>query len=112
MLWLGTLIGIVVRTPDAVMGIAFLFVFPLTFISNVFVPAAGLPAALRAVAEWNPVSVLVAAVRSLFGNPTATPHDASWPLQHPVTSATLWCLALLAIVVPLTLARFRARTRG
>jgi ABC-2 type transport system permease protein len=112
MLWLGTLIGITVRAPDAVMGIGFLVVFPLTFISIAFVPAGGLPGALRTFAEYNPVSAVVAAVRDLFGNPDGLPSGVAWPLQHPVLSATLWCLVLLAIVVPLTLARFRARTTG
>ena len=62
----------------------FLIVFPLTFLSNAFVPADGLPDGLRQIAEWNPVSVMVAAVRTLFGNPTALPADAAWPLAHPV----------------------------
>jgi ABC-2 type transport system permease protein len=49
----------------------------LTFPSNAFVPAG---------AEWNPVSALVAGVRTLFGNPTALPENAAWPLQHRVLS--------------------------
>jgi ABC-2 type transport system permease protein len=112
MLWIGTLIGVVVRSPDAVMGIAFLFIFPLTFLSNVFVPAGGLPDGLRTVAEWNPVSVMVAAVRTLFGNPTALPAHAAWPLAHPVVSSLVACAALLAAAMPLTLWRFRVRTTG
>ena len=110
MIWLGTLIGLVVRSPDAVMGIAFTVVFPMTFLANAFVPVTGLPDGLRTVAEWNPVSAMVAAVRTLFGNPTAIPGDAAWPLQHPVPSALAWCAVLLALTVPLTLRRFRART--
>ncbi len=66
----------------------------------------------RAVAEWNPVSVMVAAVRTLFGNPTALPADAAWPLAHPVVSSLIACATLLAIAVPLTLWRFRVRTTG
>jgi ABC transporter DrrB family efflux protein len=112
MVWVGTLIGVSVRSPDAVMGIAFIFVFPLTFLSNAFVPAGGLPDGLRAVAEWNPVSVIVAAVRELFGNPTALPPDAAWPLAHPVVSSLIACALLLAVAVPLTLWRFRVRTTG
>jgi ABC-2 type transport system permease protein len=112
MLWLGTFVGLTARSPDAVMGIAFLVVFPLTFLSNAFVPAAGLPGVLQTIAEWNPVSALAAAVRTLFGNPVATPHDAGWALEHPVLSATLWCVVLLAIFVPLTMSRFRAKTAG
>ena len=112
MVLIGTLVGLVVRSPDAVMGIAFIFVFPLTFLSNAFVPAAGLPATLQTVAEWNPFSAVAAAVRTLFGNPTAVPADPSWPLSHPVLSGTLWCLVILAVAVPLTVSRFRVRTTG
>jgi ABC-2 type transport system permease protein len=43
MLWLGTLIGVIARSPDVVQGIAFLVIFPLTFVASTFVPVAGLP---------------------------------------------------------------------
>jgi ABC transporter DrrB family efflux protein len=112
MLWIGTLLGVNARVPDAVQGVVFVVIFPLSFVSTVFVPAGGLPEGLRQVAEWNPISAFAAAVRTLFGNPTATPPDAAWPLQHPVVASLLWCGALLAIVVPLTIARYRARTTG
>ena len=112
MLWVGTLLGVTARSTDAVTGALFLTVFPLTFLSNAFVPAGGLPDGLRAVAEWNPVSVIVAAVRSLFGNPTALPADAAWPLVHAVPCALLWCLVIVAIAMPLTVWRFRVRTTG
>ena len=61
MIWLGTLLGVIVRSPDAVQGIAFMVVFPLTFLANAFVPIAGLPDGLRQFAEWNPISAVVAA---------------------------------------------------
>jgi ABC-type multidrug transport system permease subunit len=110
MVWLGTLIGLLVRTPDAVMGVAFIVVFPLTFVANTFVPAGGLPDGLRQVGEWNPISALAAAVRQLFGNPTAVPSGAMWPLQHPVLAAFGWCVLVIAVAVPLTLRRYRVRT--
>jgi ABC-2 type transport system permease protein len=110
MIWLGTLIGVIARSPDAVQGIAFMTVFPLTFLSNAFVPTEGLPDGLQQVAEWNPISAVVAAVRTLFGNPTAVPADAAWPLVHPVIAAVFWSLLFLAITVPLTISRFKART--
>jgi ABC-2 type transport system permease protein len=112
MLWVGTLLGVTARSTDAVTGALFLIVFPLTFLSNAFVPAGGLPDGLRTVAEWNPVSVMVAAVRTLFGNPTALPADAAWPLAHPVPCALAWCALIMAVAVPLTVWRFRARTTG
>jgi ABC-2 type transport system permease protein len=110
MLWIGTLLGLLVRSPDAVTGLAFITIFPLTFLANAFVPAAGLPDGLQTLAEWNPISAVIAAVRTLFGNPTATPDGAAWPLPHPVTAAVAWCVALLVIAVPLTIRCFRART--
>jgi ABC-2 type transport system permease protein len=112
MLSLGTLLGLLVRSVDAVQGVVFIFVFPLTFIASTFVPLAGLPHGLRVVAEYNPLSAFSAAVRTLFGNPTALPPDAAWPLQHPELGAVLWCAALLALVLPLLVLRFRALTRG
>ena len=110
MVWIGIFLGLKVRTPDAVMGVGFVVVFPLTFLSNAFVPVDSLPTALQTIAEWNPVSVLVAAVRELFGNPTQV-DDPSWPLQHAVPLAFLCCAALLAVVVPLALRAYRIRTR-
>jgi ABC-2 type transport system permease protein len=110
MIWLGTLLGVIARSPDSVQGVVFMTVFPLTFLSNAFVPVDGLPDGLRQVADWNPISAVVAAVRTLFGNPMALPADASWPLAHPVIAAVLWSIAILAIAAPLSIARFRGRT--
>jgi ABC transporter DrrB family efflux protein len=110
MIWTGTLLGVIARSPDAVQGFVFMTVFPLTFLSNAFVPAEGLPRALQTFAEWNPVSAVVAAERTLFGNPTAVPADAAWPLQHPVLAAVLWTAVLLGASIPLTVRRFRRRT--
>src|SRR3954453_3934450 len=81
------LLGIVARAPDAVTGIAFLVIVPLTFVANAFVATATLPGVLRTVAEYNPVSAMVAVVRTLFGNPTAPPADARGPLPHPVAAS-------------------------
>jgi ABC-2 type transport system permease protein len=112
MQWVGTLLGVLARSPDVVTGIAFLVVFPLTFVAATFVPVAGLPAGLRQFAEYNPISCWAAAVRGLFGNPTARPAAAAWPLEHPVVASLLWCVLLIAVVAPLTLAAFRRRTTG
>lgn len=110
MIWLGTYIGLLVRSPDAVMGVAFVLVFPLTFLSNAFVPIDSLPSVLQRIAAWNPVSVMAAAARELFGNPVAPTTTHSWPLDHPVLAAFACCLTMLAVVVPLCLRRYRART--
>jgi ABC transporter DrrB family efflux protein len=110
MIWIGTWIGLKVRAPDAVMGIAFTLVFPLTFVSNAFVPVETLPSVLEFLASWNPMSVMVSAIRELFGNPVAPVSDPSWPLAHPVVAAFLYCAVLLAVAVPMSLRRYRART--
>ena len=112
MLVVGTLLGLLVRSPDAAQGFVFIVVFPMTFIAATFVPLGGLPPLLRTIAEYNPVSALAAACRTLFGNPVDTPANAGWPLEHPVLSAFLWCVAILAVATPLMLWRYRARTKG
>jgi ABC-2 type transport system permease protein len=109
MVWMGILLGLTVREPDAVMGTGFLVVFPLTFVSNAFVPAAGLPDGLRQFAEWNPVSAVVAAVRELFGNPAALGEHPAWPLAHPVIAGVAWCVVLTLVAAPLAVRRYRAR---
>jgi ABC-2 type transport system permease protein len=112
MQWCGTLLGISVRSPDAAQGVAFMVIFPMTFLASTFVPIAGFSPFLRVIASWNPISSMAAAVRWLFGNPTGTPADAAWPLLHPVLSSVCWCLSILALCVPLAIRSFRARTRG
>jgi ABC transporter DrrB family efflux protein len=110
MIWIGTWIGLKVRSTDAVMGVGFVVIFPLTFLSSTFVPIDTLPTALQYVAAWNPVSVMVGAVRELFGNPSLPTSVHSFPLEHPVPAAFLYCFVLLAIAVPASLRRYKVRT--
>ena len=110
MIWIGTWIGLKVRSADAVMGVGFVVIFPLTFLSSTFVPIDTLPTALQYVAAWNPVSVMVGAVRVMFGNPSLPVTVHSFPLEHPVPAAFIYCFVLLAIAVPASLRQYRART--
>ena len=110
MIWVGTIIGILVRSPDAVMGVGFVIVFPLTFLSSAFVPIVTMPNVLQWFASCNPVTVFVAAVRELFGNPLAPVTKHVWPIDHPVLAAWLYCVAILAVTIPLALRRYRIRT--
>jgi ABC transporter DrrB family efflux protein len=110
MIWIGTWIGMIVRSPDSAQGIVFVGVFPLTFLSSAFVPIASMPNALQWVASWNPVSALVAGVRELFGNPLAPVTKEVWPMQHPVAASWMYCALLLAVAVPAALHRFGQRT--
>jgi ABC transporter DrrB family efflux protein len=110
MIWLGTLLGLLVRAPDAVMGIAFTIIFPLTFVSNAFVPIDTLPTVLQRFAEWNPVSIMVEAVRDLFGNSDGAAGTQSWALEHSVVIAFAYGALLLMVMIPVSLRRLRART--
>jgi len=112
MLWLGTLLGVAARSPDAVQGAVFLVVFPLSFLASTFVPITGLHGVLRTIATYNPITAFCTAVRALFGNPVALPAHVAWPLAHPVACSLLWCALLLAIAVPGTLWVFARRTAG
>ncbi len=111
MIWLGIWVGSLMRTVEAVQGLMFTVMFPLTFVANTFVPSASMPSWLRAVAEWNPVSSLAQATRELWGNAPAVAADAAWPLQHPVLMSVVWPLVLTAIFAPLALLAFRRRSR-
>ena len=102
--WAGVLFGMLVRSPDAMQGVGFIVILPLTFLAGTFVPIAGMDAIPRAIAQWDPISTLVAAARALT---TPGVHSGgSWPLAHPELAMALWCLILMAICVPLALRRF------
>ena len=110
MTWAGILLGLLVKSPDGAQGFVFIAIFPLTFLANTFVSTENLPSGLREVAEWNPISAVVAAVRDLFGNPQGLAPDAAWPLQHAVPVSIAWCVAILAVCVPLAVRRYRRAT--
>jgi ABC-2 type transport system permease protein len=107
MAWLGVWIGLAVKTPEATQQLAFTVLFPITFVSNVFVPTQSLPDWLRPFAEWNPTSALTAATRQLWGNPN--PFSASgYPAEHPIELTLIWVVVLVAIFAPLGILRYRS----
>jgi ABC transporter DrrB family efflux protein len=107
MICVGTFIGQLVKNAMTAQTIGFVFVFPLTFASNAFVPTDNMPAFLKAFAEWNPVSSMVQAVRELFGNLTApVSPDAAWPLQHPVIATIIWVVIIGSIGMSLAVWRY------
>ena len=108
MSWVGALVGMVARSPQAADALSMLPAFVLGFVSNVFVPTAGLPAWLRVVAEWNPLSAVVAAARQMFGSPQGGAAGI-WTLQHPVVTTLGMGLVLLAVLVPVTVRRYTRR---
>ncbi|MEV0087517.1 ABC transporter permease [Saccharopolyspora sp. NPDC050642] len=109
MSWVGAFIGLISRSVEVAQSAGLLWLFPVTFVSSAFVPAEAMPAPLRAFAEWNPITVTADALRQLYGNPlrvTGPPPD-SWPAQHAVLYSIGSALVILAIFMPLAVARYR-----
>ena len=108
MIWIGVLIGSVVKTPEGVQGFAFAALFPITFIASTFVPVASMPSGLRTVAQWNPVTTLSDALRELFGNPNTPlqPGDP-WSIQHPVAYTALWIVGIVVVCAPLAVRAYQ-----
>jgi ABC-2 type transport system permease protein len=107
--WVMAFIGMSVRSPEVINNVSFLVLFPLTFISNAFVPSETLPTPLRVFAEWNPVSSLVQAARELFGNvPAGVPVGDTWTAQNPVLTVLIGMAVMLAIFVPLSIRKFQS----
>ncbi len=107
--WVMALLGMVVRTPETINNASFMILFPITFISNAFVPAESLPRPLEIFANWNPVSALVQAARDLFGNTQDGMIRDTFGIQHPVITVFIGVTVLLVIFVPLCIRQF-ART--
>ncbi|KAF4409165.1 MULTISPECIES: ABC transporter permease [Streptomyces] len=109
--WIGALIGLSVRTPEAATSGGLIWLFPLTFISNAFVPSDNMPTLLRHIAEWNPFSATVQACRELFGNlPQGYPVADAWPMQHPVLASLLWSVVIIAVFRTLAVRKYRSAT--
>lgn len=110
MIWFGILIGSLLRTVEAVNGVMFTVLFPITFLANTFVPTEPMPHWLRVIAEWNPVSSLAQAMRQLWGNGGPAPPDAQLPLHHPVLATVIWSMLLTAVFAPFALRAYARRT--
>lgn len=108
MIWIGVLLGSLVPTPEGVQGVAFVVIFPVTFIASTFVPTSTLPSVLKTVAEWNPTSSLANALRHLFENPGGVPPtDGAWPLQHPVAYTLIWAIGIVVVCAPLAVMQYQ-----
>jgi ABC-2 type transport system permease protein len=98
--WVFTFVGTIARSAQAVQGFSLMIMFPLTFLSNAFVPVDTLPGWLRAFVQVNPVSHVVSAVRDLANSGTVTA-EVGW--------AVLGCAVLVAVFAPLSVRSFRNR---
>jgi len=109
MRWVGAAIGLYVSGPEAANQISILPTLLLGFVSNVFVDPARMPTWLRLIADWNPVSAVVAAARELFGTAQGPPPSDVWTLQHPIITTIVIAVLIVAVVAPLSVRRY-ART--
>ena len=98
--WVFTTIGLILRSPNAVMNTGFMAIFPLTFLSNVFVEPETLPGPLEAFVDVNPISFLTTASRGLMGGTDVT-------AEIGIVLATAAGLTL--VFAPLTTRLYRSR---
>ena len=96
--WIWTALGLVLRTPNSVMGVSMMVLFPLTFVSNVFVDPQTMPSWLQSVVGFNPITHLVTAVRGLMAG-TATPGQ--------IGLVFVSCGALIVVLAPITMYLYR-----
>ncbi|WP_232660498.1 ABC transporter permease [Pseudonocardia sp. TRM90224] len=99
--WVFTALAMVVKAPRSVQGLSMLAIMPLTFGSNVFVPASTMPGWLRGFVEINPVSKTVDAVRGLL---------VGGPVAAPATASLIAAAVIVVIFAPLAVALYRRRT--
>ncbi|WP_432574486.1 ABC transporter permease [Kineococcus sp. SYSU DK005] len=105
--WVMGLLGLLIRTPEAFNNLTFLTIFPLTFITNAFVPLETFPGPLKVIAQWNPVSTLVQAARERFGNVPPGTELGTWSLQNSELYTLLWIVGTLVVFVPLATRQYR-----
>jgi ABC-2 type transport system permease protein len=105
--WIGALIGLTVRTPEAATSGGLIWLFPVTFISNAFVDTSHMTPWLRHIAEWNPFSATVQAARVLFANPGQSTSGA-WPMVHPVWASLIYSVLIILMFRTLAVRKYRS----
>ena len=98
--WISVLVGILAKSPEQVQLFGFTALFPITFVSNVFVQEETMPGWLQAVVERNPVSILSDAARGLM---------VGGPVAEPVMWTLVWAFAIAAVFSTLSMLAFRRR---
>ena len=97
--WVSAFIGLIVRDVETAQVAGFIWIFPLTFASSVFVPLAGMPSWLQAFATRNPITLTANAARALLLGGDVSPLPAA-----------LWIVGILVVFVPLAVMRYRQAT--
>ena len=111
MSWVGVWLGMLVPTVEVAQQVVFTAIFPLTFVSNAFVPLGTLPGWMQPFADWQPVSAITSALRDLFGNPNPAATAGGFPAEHPVLLTLIWAVVIVAIFAPLGTRRYKATSR-
>ena len=96
--WVAALIGLSVRNPETAQSAGFLWMFPLTFASAAFAPAASMPGWLQPVVEANPITVLTETLRAL---------TTGGPAIGPVLRSIAWIVGLTLVFAPLAIRQYR-----
>jgi ABC transporter DrrB family efflux protein len=108
MSWVSAVIGLSVKSVEVAQSAGLIWIFPLTFLSNAFISTATLPGPLRPVADWNPISSIVLALRDLWGNaPAGLARGSGFPAEHPALVSLMWIVAILVVFVPLAVRAYR-----
>ena len=96
--WVFAFIGLVASSPEAANAYGFTIIFPLTFVSSAFVPVDSMPGWLQPVAEHNPITRMVDAIRALF---------LGTPAGNDIWLSVVWSLALVVVFGMLATWRYR-----
>ena len=96
--WVFAFVGLAASSPEAANAYGFTILFPLTFVSSAFVPVASMPSWLRPVAENNPFTIMVNAVRGLF---------LGIPVGNDVWLAVAWSVGIAVVSATLAIWRYR-----
>lgn len=113
--WISATIGLAIQNTESVQAASFTWIFPLTFISSVFVPVASMGPFLQAIARNNPVTIWANAVRVLtIGEPGLflINHPQNEPIGHQtlaslVLASLAWIIGLLIVFVPISVRKYR-----
>ena len=111
MAWVGVYLGLVAPTVETVQQLGFLILFPLTFLSNAFVPTETLPSGPPADRRMEPDQRPHAGDARAVRQSRARPSTDSFPSEHPFLLSVLWTIAILAVFAPLGVRRYRAIDR-
>lgn len=101
LMWIFILIGLTVKTAQAVQGVGFLVLMPLQFGSSIFTPPSTMPGWLQNFTDYNPLSNLADAARGMF---------IGGPVAHDLWLTLAWSALITVVTAPVAVAKFRKKT--